>query len=124
MSIQEIAATSHWKTEALEPLALLVADYLGTLEPSITIGTTDLLAKLGWSHDMGRDVFAHLGNARKRGLLEGHFTAGKPTYGTFGKPSIRWHAARVERKREMTKEERIAWIKENDPESYAAMTKR
>lgn len=95
MELHEIfkQAPSDYKDQKLElnKVANAVARYLMTLDPKLaSIGTTALSRAIGEDVNI---VSKWIRVARSQGMLEGYYTIGKPTRGTFGKPSYKWHNA-------------------------------
>lgn len=92
MNISDISKSPWHNLAAREALPVLVMAVLRG-EPGL-VGTTALLAKLGVDMRDQRgikNILAHLANTRKDGSLAGWFSEGKPTMGTNGHPSIKWH---------------------------------
>ena len=115
MRIEEIAALNWRDTSGQEELAGLVETTLESVgAPGIS--TSDLMQKLGAKTKDYKGLADQLG----------HFRRDNPEYvtkgdklGQYGKPSYRWHAPIA--KVELTPEQRKAWMKANDPETYAAL---
>lgn len=117
MNLSEIAA-SHWtKGEAAEALAALVTAWLDRQPDGKTFGTGEVMRALGATTGMLTRLSSHISNARKDGLCEGYFTAGK--LGPFGRPRINWHAPKA--KPALTTAQRLDAIKRDDPELYASL---
>lgn len=117
MNIEQIAR-SHWSDiDATRALVDLAEGVLDDLAEGETMSTTKLVIALmpeAGTKQM-KCLVSHLHQGRSRGLFEGYWDHGKPNGGTFGKPSIVW---RKKKKVAMTQEERLKWIKENDPETF------
>lgn len=96
MNITDIAKARWTDQNAPRELALLVSAHLSTLAGDATLPTGKLLAALksDLTNDEIKSLCSHLSRARAAGYLDGYFTQGKPTGGTFGKPSFRWHNER------------------------------
>ena|ERR1035437_2778424 len=76
------------QTIELNKVANAVVRHLETLDPHIApIGTTALCRALGEDVNI---VSKWVRVARSKGMLDGYFVVGKPTRGTFGKPSYKW----------------------------------
>jgi hypothetical protein len=122
MEVKEIAEASWRNGAATEAIVEHVQTALESLpQEDAPIGTTRLLHLVMplATEVQQKAILSHIYNARVAGLLDGWFVRGKPTGGTFGKPSIKWHAP--EAKPAMTDAQRRDWMRENDPETYAML---
>lgn len=95
MRIEKIAAEApapygRHDADALDDLVVYVDRVL--VKQHAAIGTTQLIRLLVSqpSDTEMKNLVAWLRLARSLNKLEGYFTQGKPTHGTFGKPRILW----------------------------------
>ena len=122
MRIEDIAKSDWRSSEATAAVVEHVETVLGGLSQGETIGSTRLLRLLmpNATDKENKSLLSHLYGERTKEMLEGYYSRGKPNGGTFGKPSVHWHAAKP--KAPMTTKERRAAIKATmDPEDYAAI---
>jgi hypothetical protein len=117
MTLEQIAA-AHWTNgDAAKALGSLVTSWLDEQPQGQTFGTSEVMRALGATTGLLTRLSAHISNARKDGICDGYFEHGKK--GPFGKPVIVWHAAKP--KAPMSREDKLAWMKQNDPETYALL---